>query len=94
MHRHAEQIVRTEYASVLYTRLAHEAIAAWRAPPFHPAFRETGWLYATAEDPGRSTFRKAVENTKRYGDAFRLEELGSARAMREKVPPLSGPLKG
>jgi sarcosine oxidase / L-pipecolate oxidase len=89
------QIVRTEYDSVLYTKLAHEAIAAWRTPPFAPAFHETGWLFATSREPSESTtFRKSIENTKRYGDASRLEELGSREAIRAKVPLLTGDLDG
>jgi sarcosine oxidase / L-pipecolate oxidase len=87
--------VRTEYDTEIYTRLAHEAIQMWRAPPFSGAFRETGWLYATSvSDPTKSKFNKAVENTIKYGDPSRLERLHSADEIKAKVPLLSGDMQG
>jgi sarcosine oxidase / L-pipecolate oxidase len=80
---------------VLYTKIAHEAIELWRKPPFAPAFHETGWLTATTvTDPDKSTFKRAIENTIRYGDASRLERLDSREAIRQRVPLLSGDMAG
>ncbi|EIN14058.1 FAD dependent oxidoreductase [Punctularia strigosozonata HHB-11173 SS5] len=89
------KIVRTEYDTELYTRIAHEAINMWRTPPFSGAFHETGWLTATSiSDPEKSTFNKSVENTIRYGDPSRLVRLRTVEEIKAKVPILSGDMTG
>lgn len=50
------QIVRTEYAEPMYSKLAQEAIELWQDPLFADVFHKTGWIAGTTSprpDPAR-----------------------------------------
>ncbi|KAI1419213.1 FAD-dependent oxidoreductase [Xylaria sp. FL1777] len=83
------KIVRTEYVTPLYTKLAHEAVKLWRDPMFKDVYHETGWVFGTdgTEELGRvQAFDDSVQNTKSIGDPSKMVELQDLQSTIDKFP--------
>ncbi|KAK2690678.1 hypothetical protein QWA68_010503 [Fusarium oxysporum] len=83
------KVMRTEYDEPLYTRLALEALDAWRNPEWHDVFFETGRITTTTGDKKAESFlEKSYENLKRAGKAQNLELISGRDEIVKRVPQL------
>ncbi|KIL83712.1 hypothetical protein FAVG1_13061 [Fusarium avenaceum] len=83
------KIMRTEYDEPLYTRLALEALEAWRDPEWVGTFHETGRITTTAGDKKAEAFlQKSYENLKREGKDTKLELIQGREQIVKHVPQL------
>ncbi|KAH7233667.1 FAD dependent oxidoreductase [Fusarium tricinctum] len=83
------KIMRTEYDEPLYTRLALEALEAWRAPEWEGIFHETGRITTTAGDKKAEVFLdKSYKNLKREGKDTKLELIQGREQIVKHVPQL------
>ncbi|RKL43802.1 hypothetical protein BFJ70_g4116 [Fusarium oxysporum] len=84
------KVMRTEYDEPLYTRLALEALEAWRDPEWHDVFFETrGRITTTTGDKKAESFlEKSYENLKRAGKAQNLELISGRDEIVQCVPQL------
>ncbi|KAG4258947.1 hypothetical protein FPRO03_13413 [Fusarium proliferatum] len=83
------KVMRTEYDEPLYTRLALEALDAWRDPEWHEVFFETGRITTTMGDKKAESFlEKSYENLKRAGKSNNLELISGRDEIVKRVPQL------
>ncbi|KAK2474540.1 hypothetical protein H9L39_14500 [Fusarium oxysporum f. sp. albedinis] len=84
------KVMRTEYDEPLYTRLALEALDAWRDPEWQDVFFETlGRITTTTGDKKAESFlEKSYENLKRAGKAQNLELISGRDEIVKRVPQL------
>ncbi|KAH7196045.1 FAD dependent oxidoreductase [Fusarium oxysporum] len=83
------KVMRTEYDEPLYTRLALEALEAWRDPEWRDVFFETGRITTTTGDKKAESFlEKSYENLKRAGKAQNLELISGRDEIVKCVPQL------
>ncbi|KAG9496360.1 hypothetical protein J7337_012947 [Fusarium musae] len=83
------KVMRTEYDEPLYTRLALEALDAWRDPEWHDVFFETGRITTTTGDKKAESFlEKSYENLKKAGKADNLELISGRDEIVKRVPQL------
>ncbi|KAL7756019.1 hypothetical protein ACKLNR_013012 [Fusarium oxysporum f. sp. zingiberi] len=83
------KVMRTEYDEPLYTRLALEALEAWRDPEWHDVFFETGRITTTTGDKKAESFlEKSYENLKRAGKAQNLELISGRDEIVKCIPQL------
>ncbi|KAI8211096.1 L-saccharopine oxidase [Colletotrichum sp. SAR 10_76] len=84
------KIIRTEYDEPLYTKLALEALNAWRQPEWGGIFHETGRLITTTGDPqAEKHLKESYENLKRAGQSGSLEFVESKDQIIKLVPQLA-----
>lgn len=86
------KIIRTEYSSPTYTKLAQEAIELWRDTLFKDVFHQTGWMFGTdgsIELGRKSNFIRCCRNTRMYGDGSGIVELPDWSAAVKQIPLLA-----
>ncbi|KAJ6440100.1 fructosyl amine:oxygen oxidoreductase [Purpureocillium lavendulum] len=84
------KIVRAEYEDVLYTKMASEAMSAWKDPYWHSIYHETGRLATTSGDAEyEDNLRRSYDNLKRAGQASTIEFLHSRDDIIRHCPNLS-----
>ncbi|KAL0941560.1 fructosyl amine:oxygen oxidoreductase [Colletotrichum truncatum] len=84
------KIIRTEYDEPLYTKLAIEALNAWRQPEWDGIFHETGRLTTTTGNPqAEKHIRESYENLKKAGQAGSVKLVESKEQIVELVPQLA-----
>ncbi|KAF4987717.1 hypothetical protein FGRMN_10213 [Fusarium graminum] len=83
------KIMRTEYDEPLYTRLALEALEAWRDPEWKGILHETGLITTTMGDKKAEVFlQNSYANLKREGKAAKLELVSGREQIVKHVPQL------
>ncbi|KAK2037308.1 FAD dependent oxidoreductase [Colletotrichum somersetense] len=85
------KIIRTEYDEPLYTKLALEALEAWRQPEWNGIFHETGRIVTTSGDPlAEKHLKESYENLRKAGQAGSLELVEGKEQIAKHVPQLRG----
>ncbi|KAJ4366154.1 hypothetical protein N0V83_007789 [Neocucurbitaria cava] len=94
------KIVRAEYEDAFYATHALSAINAWRTCPiFRPHYRQTGYLVASSStappkvDSHISRLIDSISSHPSYPTSS-LTSLPSSAAVRDKIPQLTGQVKG
>ncbi|KAK2028585.1 FAD dependent oxidoreductase [Colletotrichum zoysiae] len=83
------KIIRTEYDEPLYTKLALEALEAWRQPEWNGIFHETGRIVTTSGDPlAEKHLKESYENLRKAGQAGSLELVEGKEQIAKHVPQL------
>ncbi|KAK2060846.1 FAD dependent oxidoreductase [Colletotrichum caudatum] len=83
------KIIRTEYDEPLYTKLALEALDAWRQPEWNGIFHETGRIVTTSGDPlAEKHLKESYENLRKAGQAGSLELVEGKEQIAKHVPQL------
>ncbi|KAK1962310.1 FAD dependent oxidoreductase [Colletotrichum sublineola] len=83
------KIIRTEYDEPLYTKLALEALDAWRKPEWDGIFHETGRIVTTSGDPlAEKHLKESYENLRKAGQDGSLELVEGKEKIAKHVPQL------
>ncbi|KAK2002549.1 FAD dependent oxidoreductase [Colletotrichum falcatum] len=83
------KIIRTEYDEPLYTKLALEALNAWRQPEWNGIFHETGRIVTTSGDPlAEKHLKESYENLRKVGQAGSLELVEGKEQIAKYAPQL------
>jgi sarcosine oxidase/L-pipecolate oxidase len=85
------KIIRYDYTNPIYTRLALEAMGAWKQGIFAGMFRPTGWILA-AHDMTREFVESVYETSQQAGR--KEARFMSTQDTKLKWPEFTGPLEG